>query len=128
MVPISEELLGFLKPHKLERGGEEYVLPHLTEWTRGDAAKVIKAFCKSLKITEVRFHDLRATFITNLLARGESLARVMAIVGHADMETTNVYVRKAGIELNGGTERLGYKIPSREGAGVIMLRTQRTTS
>ena len=32
-------------------------------------------------ITSVKFHDLRATFITNLLARGESLARVMAMVG-----------------------------------------------
>lgn len=67
-------------------------------------------------------------FITNLLSRGESPARVMAIVGHADMETTNVYLRKAGIELNGGTERLGYKLPSLEGAKVIELKSQRTTS
>lgn len=104
------------------------MLPHLTEWTRGAAARVIKAFCRSLGITDIRFHDLRATFITNLLARGESLARVMAIVGHADIETTNVYLRKAGIELNGGTDRLGYKIPSREGADVIELRSLKTTS
>jgi len=86
-------------------------LPRLTEWQRGDAAKVTRAFCKSIGVTDIRFHDLRATFITNLLARGESLARVMAIVGHSDMETTNVYLRKAGIELKDGTEKLGYKIP-----------------
>jgi integrase len=72
---------------------------------------VTREFCKSLAITEIKFHDLRATFITNLLSRGESLVRVMAIVGHADMETTNVYLRKAGIELEGGTDKLGYKIP-----------------
>lgn len=123
-VPISEELLQYLKELRLLRGNEEFILPRLTEWERGDAAKVTKSFCKSLGITEIRFHDLRATFITNLLARGESLARVMAIVGHSDMETTNVYLRKAGIELKDGTERLGYKIPQSQGAKVFELRAK----
>jgi integrase len=122
IVPISDELLGFLKELKLRRGQEEFVLPHLPEWTRGDAAEVTRSFCKALGITDIRFHDLRATFITNLLARGESLARVMAIVGHADMETTNVYVRKAGIELKGGTDKLGYKVPSAGGQVVQLVR------
>jgi hypothetical protein len=30
----------------------------------------------------------------------------MAIVGYTDMETTNVYLRKAGIELEGGTDNV----------------------
>ena len=120
-VPISGELLQYLRELKLSRGGEEFVLPRISEWERGCAAKVTKAFCKTLGITEIRFHDLRATFITNLLARGESLARVMAIVGHADMETTNVYLRKAGIELKDGTERLGYKIPKAIDAKILKL-------
>lgn len=121
IVPISVELMQFLKELKLKRGDEEFVLPHLTEWTRGDAAKVTKAFCKSIGISDIRFHDLRATFITNLLSRGESLARVMAIVGHSDMETTNVYLRKAGIELKGGTEKLGYKIPVHQIADILQF-------
>lgn len=70
-------------------------------------------------MTDIRFHDLRATFITNLLARGEPLVRVMATVGHSDMETTNVYLRKAGIELQGATERLGYRIPGESGGTVL---------
>lgn len=123
IVPISEDFLGFLKELKVQRGAEEFVLPHLTEWSRGDAAEVLRCFCKALGITNIRFHDLRATFITNLLARGESLARVMAIVGHADMETTNVYLRKAGIELKGGTEKLGYSVPTNTGAKVFKLVT-----
>jgi len=121
IVPISEELLTFLKELKLKVGGRDFVLPHLTEWTRGDAAKVTKKFCKSLGLSCIRFHDLRATFITNLLARGESLARVMAIVGHSDMETTNVYLRKAGIELKGGTDKLGYKIPASQNADILQF-------
>ncbi len=121
IVPVSHELLQFLRELKFKKGNEEFVLPHLNEWTRGEAAKVTKKFCRSLGITDIRFHDLRATFITNLLARGESLARVMAIVGHSDMETTNVYLRKAGIELKGGTEKLGYKIPSESAAQILQF-------
>ena len=118
---MGDELLGFLKKLKLERGQEEFVLPRLMEWERGDAAKVLKAFCRVIQITEIKFHDLRATFITNLLCQGESLVRVMAIVGHADMETTNVYVRKAGIELKGGTDKLGYKVPLESEGKVLQM-------
>lgn len=121
MVPISDELLAFLKKFRMERGKEEYVLPHLMEWSRGEAAKVTKAFCRTIGITDIRFHDLRATFITNLLARGVPLAVVMAIVGHADMETTNVYLRQAGVEVQGGTDKLGYKLPTEQSAQILQL-------
>ncbi|MCM0604690.1 MAG: tyrosine-type recombinase/integrase [Xanthomonadaceae bacterium] len=121
MVPISDDLLLFLKELKLKNSKEEFVLPHLTEWTRGDAAEVIKSFCKSIGITPIKFHDLRATFITNLLSLGESLARVMAIVGHADIDTTNVYLRLAGVELNGGTDKIGYEIPKNTSAAIYQL-------
>lgn len=122
VVPISDELNAFLKELRVIRGNEEFVLPHLSEWRRGEAARVLKPFCRSIGITPIKFHDLRATFITNLLARGESLARVMAIVGHTDMETTNVYLRKAGIELKNGTQKLSYKIPVVTQQNVISLR------
>ncbi len=121
VVPISNELMDFLREYKLKNVKSEFVLPHLTEWSRGDAAEVLKHFCRSLEITPIKFHDLRATFITNLLTRGESLARVMAVVGHADIDTTNVYLRLAGVELNGATEKLGYEIPKQIGATVLSL-------
>lgn len=86
VVPISDDLMKFLKELKLLRGGEiEFILPHLTEWENGEQAKITQEFCTAIGITPVKFHDLRATFITNLLARGESLARVMAIVGHVEI-------------------------------------------
>jgi integrase len=121
IVPISADLLSFLKELKLQRAKEEFVLPHPIEWTRGDGADVIRGFCKSIGITPIKFHDLRATFITNLLSRGESLARVMAIVGHADIDTTNVYLRLAGVELKGGTDKLGYEIPRDTKATIYQL-------
>ncbi len=123
IVPISKELYEFLTDWKLKSQTENagFVLPHLCEWTRGDAAEVLRGFCKSIGITPIRFHDLRATFITNLLCQGESLARVMAIVGHADIDTTNVYLRLAGVELKGATEKLGFEIPKEKTAAVLRL-------
>ncbi|MCK6596761.1 MAG: site-specific integrase [Bdellovibrionaceae bacterium] len=120
VVPISEDLINFLKEQRL-RATNEFVLPRLNEWERGDAAHVLGQVCIALGITKIRFHDLRATFITNLLSRGESLARVMAIVGHADIETTNVYLRKAGIELAGGTDKLGYSVPQANSGKILRL-------
>ncbi|MDZ4676317.1 MAG: site-specific integrase [Oligoflexia bacterium] len=121
VVPVSEDLLKFLKELKLQRASEdEFVLPHLREWTDGEQARVTRDFCAAVGVTPVKFHDLRATFITNLLARGESLARVMSVVGHNELKTTNGYLRRAGVEVVGATEKLGYKLPV-ENAGAKVL-------
>lgn len=115
MVPISDELYQFLIELKLERGKESSVLPQLEEWKHGEQAHVLRSFCKAIGITEVRFHDLRATFITNLLASGETLVKVMSIVGHSELKTTNGYLRKAGIDVKGGTDKLSFKVPKFDG-------------
>lgn len=120
VVPISEDLLWFLKERKLKHGSEsEFVLPRLRDWDQGNQAQITRDFCKYFGVTSVKFHDLRATFITNLLARGEPLAKVMAIVGHSELKTTNGYLRKAGVEVQGGTDRLGYKVPKDEPAQIL---------
>lgn len=121
LVPISDPLLVFLKELKLRQLDKDFVLPRLVEWENGEQAKVLKDFCIAIGITPVKFHDLRATFITNLLARGESLARVMAIVGHSELKTTNLYLRKAGVDIMGGTDKLGYKLPNNEEGKVLRL-------
>src|SRR5690606_10977542 len=109
IVPIAPDLLIFLREWRLRCDPErEFVLPHLEEWKHGEQARITRDFCLSIGITPVKFHDLRATFITNLLSRGESLARVMAMVGHTELKTTNAYLRKAGVDVLGGTDKLGY--------------------
>ena len=71
----------------------------------------LKAFCIASDIKPITFHSLRATFITNLLSHGVSLANVMSIVGHEDIETTNGYLRRSGIDIkHGTTDLLGYKV------------------
>lgn len=112
IVPISESLLTFLKELQLKtKKDQETVLPHYRDWQNGEQARVTREFCITIGVTPVKFHDLRATFITNLLARGESLARVMSLVGHSQLKTTNGYLRKAGVDVQGGTDKLGYQLP-----------------
>lgn len=124
VVPISNALLKFLKELKIKAGNQsEFVLPQMPEWENGEQARITREFCAAIGITPVKFHDLRATFITNLLARGESLARVMAIVGHSQIKTTNGYLRKAGVDVQGATEKLGYDLPDEVvGAKILSLR------
>lgn len=112
-VPISDELLPILKEWKHPMRSE-HVLPRLVEWEHGEQARITRKFCQAIGVTPVKFHDLRATFITNLLARGESLARVMAMVGHTEIKTTNVYLRLAGVDIRGGTDKLGYGVPTQQ--------------
>src|SRR6185437_764971 len=128
VVPISDDLVKYLKELKLSRKAEsEFVLPHIVEWENGEQAQVLREFCTAIGITPVKFHDLRATFITNLLSRGVPLARVMAIVGHSQLKTTNGYLRKAGVDVQGATEALGYKVPTDvRGGKVIEFRRDKS--
>ncbi|MCB0347522.1 MAG: site-specific integrase [Bdellovibrionales bacterium] len=122
VVPISPDLRVFLKELKLKTGDSEFVLPRLKRWTKGLQARVLKEFCKGLNITDIKFHDLRATFITNMLAQGVPLVTVMAIVGHARMSTTDVYLRLAGVNVRGATNKLGYELPKFDLAQVYELK------
>ncbi|PIQ62335.1 MAG: hypothetical protein COW00_01810 [Bdellovibrio sp. CG12_big_fil_rev_8_21_14_0_65_39_13] len=136
VVPLSLESKKFLSVWKLESGGgfkdtlldgvkkgnvthNDYVLPRLREWKSGEQADVLKDFCRGIGITEVKFHDLRATFITNLLAQGVPLVQVMSIVGHSKMSTTDKYLRLAGVGIKGATEKLGYALPEKKKGEVV---------
>lgn len=111
LVPISNDLLSFLIELKNSSPDQPNALPHLIEWTHGEQAKVLKEFCQGIGITDVKFHDLRATFITNMLSQGVALVKVMSIVGHKKMETTDIYLRLAGVDIRGATEALSYSVP-----------------
>ena len=90
----------------------DFVLPRLREWRNGEQSHHLKIFCRAMGIEEVKFHDLRATLITNMLSQGVSLVKVMSIVGHSKMSTTDEYLRLAGVEVkHDTTDSLGYRLP-----------------
>ena len=106
--PFSERLTG------LNGNNQEFddlVLPRSSEWKHGEQAKLTRTFCKQIGITEVTFHDLRATFITNALTQGATLPQVMSIVGHSRTSTTDEYLRLAGVNVKGVTDQVSYSLP-----------------
>lgn len=111
--PMSVDCRKYLEELKIKHGKDsEYVLPRLWEWDQGLQAQVLKSFCEEIGITSIKFHDLRATFITQMLNNGIALSKVMAIVGHSSLKTTQGYLRLSGKDIEGATEGLGIKVPS----------------
>lgn len=126
VVDVCDDLEMLMREMDVKYGRErEFVLPHPWRWTQGLQAGVTRNFCKSIGVTSVKFHDLRATFITNLLSQGVSIAQVMSMVGHRELNTTNRYLRLAGADIKGAAQSLGYSLPRHELAKIINLTETR---
>ncbi len=142
-IPINGDLRGFLQECKARKESysqelwdsrlkkqvmiKDFLLPRMKEWEHGEQAQVLREFCRAIDITSIRFHDLRATFITNMLSQGAPLVQVMAVVGHRRMSTTDEYLRLAGINVQGVTERISYGLPQQDvGENVVSLASRHT--
>lgn len=86
----------------------EFVLPRIRDWNNGDQASPLKNFLRSVKMRPVKFHTLRACFATQMLANGVSAPIVMKIGGWKKSATMDIYLRLAGVEVQGATECLGF--------------------
>ncbi|MDX2469630.1 MAG: site-specific integrase [SAR324 cluster bacterium] len=111
LVPISQTLKPMIIELMQDQSNGESLLPHPVEWKRGSQAVVLRLFCQAIGITPICFHDLRATFITQMFASGANIAQVQAIVGHSELKTTQVYLRLAGVDVKGATEVLSFVNP-----------------
>ena len=123
IVPISNVLKPLIIQLLADRTTGEYLLPHPWQWKKGDQARVLRQFCQGIGITPVKFHDLRATFITHMFANGASIAEVQSVVGHSDLKTTQRYLRLAGVNVMGSTDKLKFVLPGFEkGEKILTMR------
>ena len=124
VTPINEDLLlPFLKQRKLS-SDENFVLPRTYKWDDGRQAEELRKFLVGIDLPSMRFHDLRATWATLLLSKGEPPARVMTMGGWSDIKTMMIYIRKAGIDVKGGTNSIQVHSISKP-AGQIVNLSQR---
>ena len=106
VVEIPKPLLPVLAELKLQSAGSDFVLPRLWKWDQGEQARVLRLFVKAIGLPAIRFHDLRASWATLLLGKGVAPSRVMSMGGWKDMDTMMIYMRKAGIDIQGATSCL----------------------
>ena len=89
---------------------DDFILPQIPAWKQGDAAKDLRAFLKGCGLPVIRFHDLRACFISQCLLNGIQPSVVMKMVGHGDMKTMMRYCRHTGSDVLGQTDVLDFGI------------------
>jgi integrase len=115
-VPINDELNELLGNLGVwEKESQEYVLPRIQAWKNGEAARILRAFCEEIGVTSICFHTLRACWATQLLRNGVAQSKVMIMGGWADLETMQVYLRRAGVEIEGATDSLKFERRERPG-------------
>ncbi len=102
IVPIAPNLKPVLLELKLKNQAQsDYVLPRLTKWNQGDQARELRYFLAALGMPPLKFHDLRATFATLLLQDNVAPVRIMKAGGWKSMKTMQIYIRTAGIDVDG---------------------------
>jgi integrase len=90
----------------------EFVLPRIRAWDKGDQARELRMFLMGMGLPAIRFHDLRATWATILLSKGVPPIKVMIAGGWKDIKTLMIYMRKAGVEIQGIMDDMDLTTPA----------------
>jgi integrase len=119
VVPLSapaRQLLSEIEQRTGERS--EFVFPsRLGPSHIGNIWRAWRRVCRAAGIAEVRIHDLRHSFASELASSGASLPLVGALLGHSAPSTTARYAHLYDDAQRAAVERVGAAITAAEGNG-----------
>lgn len=121
IVEIAPELLEILRNLKLRNLDSSFVLPRVDKWDKGEQARELRMFLQGLGLPRIRFHDLRATWATIMLSMGIAPIKVMSMGGWKDLKTMQFYIRKAGVDTSGISDKLSLHNPSSDSKILSMM-------
>jgi len=115
-IPLEASLVRDLRLWRLAcpKGAEDLVFPNLGGKPMGHANLLQRGFFPALRragLRRIRFHDLRHSFASLLLASGEDVVRVSRLLGHASPKITlDVYSHALPTERYATAERIATAI------------------
>jgi integrase len=110
-VPLSAPARAVLAKRLAEQAGGAFVFPgdrnggnggHITDITRP-----WEKVCKAAGLKDLRLHDLRHSFASELVSSGASLPLIGALLGHSNPTTTARYSHLYDSPLKAAVERVG---------------------
>jgi len=101
-VPVNAAARSAIERLHQASGGSEFVCPR--EWRRW-----FEAACRSAKVHDFRWHDLRHTFASRLVMAGADLSSVQKLLGHRSIVTTQRYAHLSPEHLRATVDLLAQK-------------------
>lgn len=103
-IPLSAPALALLSkmPHD-----DDYLFPDGDGGHQHDIKNAWAAICERAEINDLRIHDLRHTYASQLVSAGLSLPIIGALLGHTQAQTTARYAHLMDDPLREATERVG---------------------
>ena len=120
-VPLSAPARQLLAERKAERGESEYVFPGRQGGHRVEIKAAWKTICRTARIHDLRIHDLRHSYASQLVSAGFSLPTIGALLGHTQPATTHRYAHLADDPLRRATETVGAVIARKPSAEILPL-------
>jgi integrase/recombinase XerD len=108
-VPMTAHLLAAILPFYQDKNPEDRVLGV----GEGVIYRIVKRYGKLIGHPEIKPHDLRHAFATRLLENGVNIRIVQELLGHVNLNTTQIYTSVSGAHLESAITTLNHAIAPR---------------